>query len=254
MYASLWERYEGEALAAEFGKPSRKVQAGEIVESAARRARKCRPELEVAAEVVAEEPEYVLLRESRRATAVVVGTRGRSGLTEALLGSVSLTVAAQAYCPVIVVRGGADRAEQTRRGRIVVGVGDDPKESPAVRFAYDEARLRGVSLDAVRAWRSPAHENTDHPLLVGGLAHPHESRAAQALEAVLHDAPDGIELHRHTVEGPARKVLSQASRRADLLVVGAKRRHGHLGLQLGRVAHALLHLADCPVAVVPQAE
>ncbi|MFI1865309.1 universal stress protein [Streptomyces jumonjinensis] len=39
---------------------------------------------------------------------------------------------------------------------------------------------------------------------------------------------------------------------ADLLVVGAPRRAGHFGLQLGPVAHTLLHHALCPVAVVPQ--
>jgi nucleotide-binding universal stress UspA family protein len=35
------------------------------------------------------------------------------------------------------------------------------------------------------------------------------------------------------------------------LVVGAHRRHSQFGMQLGRVAHTLLHHADCPVAVVP---
>ncbi|MFD8253051.1 universal stress protein [Streptomyces werraensis] len=54
------------------------------------------------------------------------------------------------------------------------------------------------------------------------------------------------------VEGPAHKALVDASAEADLLVVGARRRHGHIGLQLGWAAHALLHHAECPVAVVPQ--
>ncbi|MFJ2961052.1 universal stress protein [Streptomyces collinus] len=39
---------------------------------------------------------------------------------------------------------------------------------------------------------------------------------------------------------------------ADLVIVGAWRRQDHFGLQLGRVAHTLLHHAQCPVAVVPQ--
>ncbi|WP_373294863.1 hypothetical protein [Streptomyces fuscichromogenes] len=34
---------------------------------------------------------------------------------------------------------------------------------------------------------------------------------------------------------------------ADLVALGARRRHGHRGLQL-----RLLHQADCPVAVVPR--
>jgi nucleotide-binding universal stress UspA family protein len=43
-----------------------------------------------------------------------------------------------------------------------------------------------------------------------------------------------------------------ASAGADMIVVGALRRHGHVGLRLGRVAPALLHHAECPVVVVPQ--
>ena len=40
-----------------------------------------------------------LLREGRTASALVMGSRGRSGIAELLLGSVSLSVAARGYCP-----------------------------------------------------------------------------------------------------------------------------------------------------------
>ncbi|MFF1280433.1 universal stress protein [Streptomyces sp. NPDC058299] len=39
---------------------------------------------------------------------------------------------------------------------------------------------------------------------------------------------------------------------ADLVVIGARRREDHRGLQFGRVAHTLLHDTRCPVAVVPR--
>ncbi|MBJ3812631.1 universal stress protein [Streptomyces flavofungini] len=46
--------------------------------------------------------------------------------------------------------------------------------------------------------------------------------------------------------------LVVASGTADLLFVGARRRRGHLGLQLGRSRSPVLHHSPCPVAIVPQ--
>jgi len=255
VYASLWERYEGAALADDLGKPSEEVLADDIVDGAARRARDRHPDLKITAEVLPEEPEYALAREGRFASALVLGSRGRSGLAELLLGSVSLSVAAYAECPVIVLRGRHDnRATPGTRGRVVVGVGEDGKESPALRFAVEEARRRGVPLEAVRAWRCPAHETTDYPLMAGEPARLHQERAVEALEGALQDVPADVDVQRRTVEGHARRVLVDASHQADLLVVGAKRRGAHFGLQLGRVAHAVLHHSACPVAVVPERE
>lgn len=255
VYASLWERYEGARLAEDLGEPSERVRAEDIVDGAARRAHLRRPDVKITTEVLPEEPEYTLLRESRTASLLVTGTRGRSALTEALLGSVSLTVAAHAHCPMIVVRGSHDnRALPATHGRVVVGVGERPTSSAAVRFAFDEARRRGAEVEALRAWRCPAHETTDHPLLAGEPARVHEEQAVKALEAALQDAPADVRLHRRTVEGHARNMLVDASRDADLLVIGAKRRQRHFGLQLGRVTHGVLHHSACPVVIVPEQE
>ncbi|MCX5336678.1 universal stress protein [Streptomyces sp. NBC_00140] len=252
VYACLWERYEGAALAHELGTPDARALPQDLVRAAADRARARQPGLKVSADVVFEEPEYTLVREARQASALVVGSRGRSGLAEMLLGSVSLSVAAHADCPVIVLRGNHDkRATPPGGGRVVVGVGEDAKDSAVVRFAFEEARRRGAVLEAVRAWRCPAHETTDHPLLADAPARLHREQAEEALTQALHDAPPDVKVERRTVEGHPRRVLVEAAQDADLLVVGAKRRNGHLGLQLGRVTHAALHHASCPVAVVP---
>ena len=253
VYASLWERYEGTSIAEDLAKPDDQVLAEDVVDTAARRARRRHPELDVSVEVLAEEPEYALVRESRSASVLVTGTRGRSGLAEALLGSVSLIVAGHAQCPMIVVRGSHDNQARTgTHGRVVVGVGEKPAGSAAVRFAFDEARRRGVPVDVVRAWRWPAHETTDHPLMSGEPARLHEQQAVEALETALQDAPADVESHHRVVEGHTRTVLVDASRDADLLIVGARRRPGHYGLQLGRVAHGVLHHSACPVVIVPE--
>ncbi|MGW1611563.1 universal stress protein [Streptomyces sp. NPDC002285] len=255
VYASLWERYEGSAVAHDLGKRSEQVRAQDIVDAAARRAHRRQVEVTVSTLTLPEEPEYALVRESRGASLLVTGTRGRGGLTEALLGSVSLTVAGHAHCPMVVVRGNHDnQARRGTHGRIVVGVGERPTTPAAVRFAAAEARRRGAVLDAVRAWRHPAHESTDHPLLAGEPARMHEQQAAEVLEKALNDVPADIDARRRTVEGHTRNALMDASRGADLLVIGAERHHRHFGLQLGRVAHGVLHHSACPVAIVPEPE
>ncbi|MFD8514252.1 universal stress protein [Streptomyces antimycoticus] len=83
----------------------------------------------------------------------------------------------------------------------------------------------------------------------------HAQRAAELLDETLGGATAAglppVPVAHRPVEGSARKALLDASAHADLLVVGARRRQGHFGMQLGLVNHAVLHHAKCPVAVVP---
>ncbi|MET9173716.1 universal stress protein [Streptomyces misionensis] len=249
VYASLWERYEGSLIAQEVGRPVEEVIARDVMGAAERRAHQRRPGLVVTAAVLAEEPEVALVNESSLARLVVLGCRGRGGVAELLLGSVSLSVAAHAHCPVIVLRGRPE--EPAAPGRVVLGVTEKGACPAAVRFAAEEAALRGVPLEAVRAWRRPAHTTAGHPPLSGAPV-PAQEEAAEALEEALRDLPDGLRAQRRTAEGPARDVLVGASRDAGLLVVGVRRRSGRFGPRLGRVAHGVLHHARCPVAVVPE--
>ncbi|WP_329282253.1 universal stress protein [Streptomyces sp. NBC_01451] len=255
VHASLWERYEGPPPWHGVEQPSERVLAEHVVASAAERAARRNPEVKVSTVILTEEPVDALLREGNNASALVTGSRGRGELKGMLLGSVGLAVAARAHCPVIVVRG--DKvALAASHERILLGAGDPATSAEAVRFAFREAETRACTLDVVRAWRCPAYEISESPqAVVEDLARHHEERASALLDAVLHDAMadhPGVRVRRATVEGPARKVLLSRSAAADLVIIGARRRQGHLGLQLGLVGHALLHHADCPVAVVPQ--
>ncbi|MFE1292792.1 universal stress protein [Streptomyces sp. NPDC058751] len=253
VHASRWERYERTVPSRSLGRPPERVFIENLVASAAERVGRRNPDVKVTTETVTDDAADALLREGDNAFAVVTGARGRGELTSLLLGSVGLAVAARARCPVIVVRG--DKAGlAASHERILLGAGEPANGAEAVRFAFGEAEARGCALDVVRAWRRPMHESADDPALADEPALRHEDRASEVLEALLRDAMTdhpGVQVQRVTVEGPAHSVLVRRSAAADLVIVGARRRHGHLGLQLGRVSHTLLHHADCPVAVVP---
>ncbi|CAL9361048.1 Universal stress protein_MSMEI_3859 [Streptomyces sp. enrichment culture] len=258
LYASLWERYERAVFAAG-PERSERMLTDVLVVAAARRARLRVPGTKVTTEVVPAGPVPVLRRAAGKASALVVGNRGRGGAAELLLGSVGLAVAGRADGPVIVVRGDADgRGGAGERNRpVVVGVPDTTADSRAVRFAFREASRRHVPLDAVRAWHRPAPETADFPLPTGESAAGYRQRAAEALDAGLsgpaEDHPD-VRVRRRIVEGHARTALLDASADAALLVVGARHPKGHFGLHIGRVTHGVLHHAACPVAVVPEQE
>ncbi|MBX9360605.1 universal stress protein [Streptomyces sp. WAC04114] len=259
VHASLWERYEHAVFPTGREPPSEKLLTDVLAVAAAKRARARIPGLEVTTEVVPEGPVSVLRRAARKAAALVLGSRGRGSTAELLLGSVSLAVAGRADGPVIVVRGDHDDPSGSRMGGgpVVVGVPAGPADSQAVRFAFREAARRGVPVEAVRAWHRPAHETTDHPGVTGASSPVHRKRAVEALETGLgapaEQHPD-VEVRRRIVEGRARTVLPDTSAGAALLVVGARHPHGRFGLHIGRVTHAVLHHAPCPVAVVPEEE
>ncbi|WP_406256785.1 universal stress protein [Streptomyces chartreusis] len=254
LYASLWERYEGGRPSLSPDRPAEEVMVQHIIASCTERARLRNPEVMASGEIMPDDAVTVLLGAGHEASALVTGSRGRGEITGRLLGSVSLAVAARAVCPVIVVRG-SERNILGSFDRVVVGVGDSTDGEGAVRFAAREARARGSALTAVRAWRAPAHEQGDHLLIADDASGVYEEQASSRLTEALRECerehPE-VEIHRRVVEGPVHRVLLDASADADLIVVGALRRHGHFGLQLSRAAHSLLHHSECPVAIVPQ--
>ncbi|MEU3447505.1 universal stress protein [Streptomyces thermolilacinus] len=225
-----------------------------VVDAAQERVRTHNPDLKVTTELVCGDAVTALLNAGRNASALVTGARGRGELKDLLLGSVSLVVAARAECPVVVVRDGdeppADRFEQ-----VLLGVADAESSSAAVRFAFEVAAARGCALDALMAWQRPARTSISRLLDLPR----HEDQLGQRMRALLDEALKqsagefpAVDVRRIVVEGPARDVLLTHSETTDLLVVGAHRRHNRGGLDLGRVNHALLHYAACPVALVPQ--
>lgn len=142
-------------------------------------------------------------------------------------------------------------------GRIVVGVDGSPGSVEALRWAAEEAQVRGTSVRAIYAWTYPlflgAPMETIGPL-------PERAEFLQEGERVLDDATreafdgdPGVEVAREVVEAPPARALVKASHDADLLVVGSRGHGGFRELLLGSVSHQCVLHSSCPVVIIPHA-
>lgn len=172
---------------------------------------------------------------------VAVGSRGLGGFEGLLFGSVGLYTAAHARCPVLVVPREAPYPADAP-ARIVVGVEGRPGESAMLGWATEEAASRGAGILALHA--------------VGGdLGSPRrrvieDMELSESLAGLREHQPD-VQVEELISDRTASQALVEASRTAALVVVGAARRTGLIGMALGRVNHAVLHHASCPVVVMP---
>ncbi len=204
--------------------------------------------VEVSVTIVAGEPAEHLVRLSRGARLLVVGSRGRGGVRSTLLGSVALHCTTHAPCPVVVVRAPL----QPTAARVVVGFDDSAMARAALARAAEEARRRGAVLEVVAAYQ-PVVYWTD---LTAAVPPPVEEslpefrRRVEGLVAGVLGEPLGEDVSVVAEIGPAAEVLERRAAGAELLVVGSRSRNRLTGMVLGSVAlHSVVH-ASCPVMVV----
>jgi nucleotide-binding universal stress UspA family protein len=135
------------------------------------------------------------------------------------------------------------------RNRVVVGIDGSPSSREALEWAAREARLRGDSLEAVIAWHIPPQ--MAYPGAPTGLYNFEESAKEvleRELDAVL--GADATSVIRRVEPGPPARVLIDASRDAELLVVGSRGHGEFAGMLLGSVSQHCTSHAHCPVVVV----
>jgi len=137
--------------------------------------------------------------------------------------------------------------------KIVVGVDGSDGAVEALKFALDEARVRGATITAVNAWHIP-------PAAYGAGWAPavdfesYRTVAKSGLEKSLKEAgaaESGVTVETVVGEGAPADVLCREAKDADLLVVGSRGLGGFRGLLLGSVSQQCAHHAPCPVVIVP---
>jgi nucleotide-binding universal stress UspA family protein len=229
--------------------PEAEAAAHRLVRDLVQRARELAPSVDVAGSVQSGSPSGELLRAAATGELLVVGSTGHGAVPGVLLGSVSTSLAVHSAVPVVVVRS----ASKPPSGRIVVGVDGSPAALAAVEFAVKQASWRGASLTAV-------HVSTGPFPLVATTAEPqriHKRDVDPTEAAVVAEILAGWEekfpdvlIDRIFMVGHAVPALAVAARGSDLLVVGSRGRGAFSRLLLGSVSLGVLHLAECPVAVV----
>lgn len=218
-----------------------------VLAAAADRARADGPGVAVERRLIPGEPLPALLDAAAEAELLVVGNHGLGGFRGLLLGSVALGLAGRTACPLVVVRGTAEP-----RREVVVGVDGSPAGAAAIDFAFAEAARRGATLRAVHARRSLLPRGVLGPAPALPRDGAERRLLAEALAGRRERHPD-VKVVEQIADGHPVDLLRQAAQDADLLVVGSRGLGGIRGLVLGSVSHALLHHAECPVAVVPSA-
>ena len=135
-------------------------------------------------------------------------------------------------------------------GRIVVGVDGSQPSRAALRWAVRQAHFTCSEVDAVMAWDGPARQD-GRP---GGPGATPAAIAARALAETVHatvlEEGDAVDIRQRTRQGDAVRILLDASREAELLVVGCRGRSGIAATVLGSVSTQCAQQAGCPVVVV----
>jgi nucleotide-binding universal stress UspA family protein len=134
-------------------------------------------------------------------------------------------------------------------GIVVAGVDGSPQSALALRWAADEAKLRGAVLRAVCVW---SYLDQPGKAFDPGYGVDDARRLLDDAIAGLGPAAAGVETERVTVNDLPARGLLDAARDADLVVVGARGMGGFRGLLLGSVSQQVAQHAPCPVVIVPE--
>ncbi|MGZ0201607.1 universal stress protein [Streptomyces sp. RM1] len=235
--------------------------AERVLREAVDSVRAAHPTLPVTGRLIGDSPVPALLSAAEEADTLVLGSLGLSRAAGVLVGSVSLRVTGRSSCPVVLVRAGRSAADEhlpTAPGlapdeiptipyrAVVLGLdARSPCDEP-IGFAFEAARRRATELRVCHVHEPVAGEDTAE----GAAAAEH---AVIALLRPWHEKYPDLSVATTVTEGRPGEELVRATSEAGLVVVGRRITGSRFGERLGRVAHAVVQHAECPVAVVPHA-
>lgn len=218
-----------------------------VLRNEQRRAGQAAPGLVVRAEAPDDSPARALVRRSRTASVVVVGTRRMTRCARPWSGMLEYQVVAGSTCDVVVVPPVTGLFEN----RLVVGTDGSRDGQAAVTAAADLAVRLGAVLEVLHAWQRPggcAFQDEDE----AGLAASPPARLRRLLGAVVDrtaDARPGLTVEGRLVESHPVPALLAAASGSRVLVVGARGRQRVQRVRVGSTSHALTLSTPCALVV-----
>lgn len=199
-------------------------------------------------DVVQGSPTRALLDAAQTADRLILGSRGRSGFKELVLGSVSRQCATHAPVPVVVV---PRRAPTGTVSRITLGFDGSSHGVAAAQWLLDQPEWFEARIEAVGAFDLSPFEDPE-------LTRERFPEEVAHAEAEFHRGLDAVDPDRRmkrtfSLRG-ARRSLADASVDADLVVLGARGRGTVGAALLGSVSNWMLHHSPCALVVVPTAQ
>lgn len=182
---------------------------------------------------------------------VIIGTRGRTGISRALLGSVAEEILRRSPCPVLTV--GPHISPNTKRRlemkEILCAVDFSPASLAAIPYAVSLAQENQARLTLLHVIGGEETEELVHPAQYTG------STLRQLHRLVPPDAEAWCEPNFLVKSGPAAdKIMETAiALGADLIVLGVRGADTGLGTMthlLRPTVHKILIHAECPVLTI----
>ncbi len=187
-------------------------------------------------------------REQDGTSVIVMGTHGRRGVRQLILGSVAEQVFRRSDCPVMTIGPGASKTGPTngRFGTILLALDLSPKSLELAKWGHLIAAQNKSRLIFFHA----AQENTEMSAAVPNYLEEAVASARKRISPLLPKDVPWCDIAIKIGEPDERILETAADRNADLIIIGA-----HHGATLAAhspwsCAHEVVCAAPCPVLTV----
>jgi nucleotide-binding universal stress UspA family protein len=134
-------------------------------------------------------------------------------------------------------------------GRIVVGVDGSESSLEALDWAARQAHFTGSTLEVITTWEWPSSYGWAVPVPSDFDPEDDVRRSLDSAVARVRATYPDVQVDRRVVNGHPAPILVEASKGADLLVVGSRGHGEFMGMLLGSCSEHCATNAHCPVLI-----